>query len=593
MKQFRNTYLAQVSIAVLMVLAACSGLTNESLESGNRQIKGKEARKPVEFVVEPENLNVSIDGKVYEAETEESFNVTKINDGVIESFNGDINNWWTGEGGRYVTETSGGALKVKAKKVGPRYDAFGSPYPNLDFSGGVALRVRARAESEKAPVLRIDLRDANGYTSNAKPVVNRIAIDNSKYTEYYFVYDAKLKQAWPEEKVLDPKAINQLTYFLNPGSTPWTGTLYIDEVRAIPLSQVPKVTKPVVVGSNGGMIESFEDGMITWWVSGNEKGDSPDGHSMRIVANKVGPAYDAFGRSFDPINFNVASTIRVRAKVEAAEAPNVRLDVKDPNGYATNGRPNIVKFDKGDVWTDYYFPYKGKFTQTWPVYKKVDPTQIQEMLFMINAGKSPWSGKLYIKEIEAMEPLPEEDKGATSASGKIVQESPSTLPGIVMDNIEGGVDSWWLGSDKFTVTSLKDKIMQVSGKDVGPDYETFGRGFETIDFTKTPIVVIRGMVEEGQPSPLVRFDVKDSDGHVANAEPIIIPFQSDGKFRDYFYDFRGKFLQTYPDNQTVNPAIISEMIFFVNPGGPKISTTFYIEDIKALTPEEYQKALNK
>ena len=212
---------------------------------------------------------------------------------------------------------------------------------------------------------------------------------------------------------------------------------------------------------------------------------------------------------------------------------------------------------------------------------------------MINAGKSPWSGKLYIKEIEAMEPLPEEDKGATSASGKIVQESPSTLPGIVMDNIEGGVDSWWLGSDKFTVTSLKDKIMQVSGKDVGPDYETFGRGFETIDFTKTPIVVIRGMVEEGQPSPLVRFDVKDSDGHVANAEPIIIPFQSDGKFRDYFYDFRGKFLQTYPDNQTVNPAIISEMIFFVNPGGPKISTTFYIEDIKALTPEEYQKALNK
>jgi hypothetical protein len=314
---------------------------------------------------------------------------------------------------------------------------------------------------------------------------------------------------------------------------------------------------------------------------------------MRINATKVGPAYDAFGRSFDPINFNVASTIRVRAKVEAAEPPNVRLDVKDPNGYATNGRPNIVKFDKGEVWTDYYFPYKGKFTQTWPVYKKVDPTQIQELLFMINAGKSPWSGKIYIKEIEAIKPLPEDEKGALSATGKAVVESPSTLNGIVMDNMEAGVDSWWLGSDKFAVNGLRDKIMEVKGKDVGPDYETFGRGFETIDFTKTPIVAIRAMVEEGQPAPLVRFDVKDSDGHVANAEPIIIPYKNDGKFNNYFYDFRGKFLQTYPDNQTVNPSLISEMIFFVNPAGPKITTTIYIEDIKALTVEEYQKALNK
>lgn len=580
-----------LSASVFIIISSCSGL-NKSLETGNRQIKAKESRKPVEFVVEQEALNASIDGRVYEVEEEESFNVSKINNGVIESFNGDINNWWTGEGGRYKVETSGGALKVVAKKVGPRYDAFGSPYPNLDFSGGVALKVRARSEGEKAPILRIDLRDANNYTSNAKPVVNRI-VQSETFTDYYFVYDAKLKQAWPDEKILDAKAINQLTFFINPGSTAYTGTVYIDEVRAVPVSEAAKAPKVQIVGANGGMIDNFEDGTITWWCGGNEKMDSPDGHSMRVVANKVGPAYDAFGRSFDPINFNVASTIRVRAKVEADEAPNVRLDLKDPNGYGTNGRPNIVKFDKGNVWTDYYFPFKGRFTQTWPNYKKVDPTAIQDMLFFINAGKSPWSGKLYIKEIEAILPLPEEDKGATSASGKIVQESPSTLEGPLIDNFQEGVDAWWLGSDKFTVTSLKDKIMQIVAKEVGPDYETFGRGYETIDFTKTPIIVVRAMVEEGQAVPQVRCDAKDSDGHVANAEPIILPYKADGKWTNYYYDFRGKFKQTYPDNQTVNPAIISEIIFFVNPGGTKVSTTIYMEDIKAITPQEYEKALKQ
>jgi hypothetical protein len=364
--------------------------------------------------------------------------------------------------------------------------------------------------------------------------------------------------------------------------------LFIDEIRAVPASEADKFPVAKEVGSNGGMIDDLAEGPISWWCSGNEKMDSPDGKIMRVTATKVGPAYDAFGRTFDPINFNVASTIRVKAKVEATEAPNVRMDIKDPNGFATNARPNIVKFDKGEEWTDYYFPFKGRYTQTWPKYSKVDPTSIVELLFMVNAGKSPWSGKIYIKEIEAILPLPD-DPSKTTASGKIIQESPSTLPGVVLDNFEEGVDSWWMGSDKYNLVSMNDKIMQISCKDIGPDYETFGKGFGEQDFTKTPIVVVRALVD-GKEAPMVRVDVKDVDGHVANATPIILPYSFDGKFYNYYYDFRGKFSQTYPDNQTVNPKQISEILFFINPGGPKITTNIYIEDIKALTPEEFEKA---
>lgn len=583
-----NKYPQFLAVGIVLFLAACAGLTNKSLESGGEKgIQSKALQKPAEFVIEPENLNVSIDGKVYEADNDqEDYSVLNVNGGIVETFNGEINDWWTGEGGKFTLEKEGGAIKVTGKKVGPRYDAFGRPYNGLDFSGGVALRVRARTEAEKSPILRIDLKDANGYVANGKVITNRIA-RGDKFTDYYFRYDHKLKQTYPDEKNVDAKSIKEIIFFLNPGGSPWTGTLFIDEIKAVPASEA--MNAPVVkeIGSNGGFIDNFEEGPVSWWCSGNQKADSPDGKSLRVTATKAGPAYDAFGRSFDPINFNVASTIRVRAKVDAAEAPNVRLDIKDPNGFATNARPNIVKFDKGDQWTDYYFPFKGRFTQTWPNYKKVDPTQIVELLFMVNAGKSPWSGKLYIQEVEAILPLPEDKAAATG--GKIIPESPSTLPGVMIENFEGGTDSWWMGSDKFGITSINDKMMQVTFKEVGPDYETFGKGFEVQDFNKTPILVVRAMVD-GTQVPEVRADVKDGDGHVANISPIIIPFKTDGKFNDYFYDFRGKFSQTYPDNQTVNPGQIQELIFFINPGGKKVSGTVYIEDIKALTPEEFEKA---
>jgi hypothetical protein len=591
MYKFIKKYSPLFVLAIVLFVSACASLTNKSLEDGgSSEFQSKKTVKPIDFTIENEQQYEAIDGKVYPYEPEERVSVIDINGGVIESFNGEIYNWWTGEGGRYTLEKQGGALKVSARKVGPNYDAFGTPFDGYDFSDGVAIKVRARSEGEKSPILRIDFKDGNGYVSNGKPVVNRIA-RSAEFTDYYYRFDHKLKQMYPDEKPLDAKMIKEILFFVNPGSSSYTGTLYIDEVKAVTVAEAIANTKVVVeVGSNGGMIDDFSEGITTWWCSGNEKSDSPDGKVFRVTANKVGPAYDAFGRSFDPINFNVASTIRVRAKVESDEVPNVRLDIKDPNGYATNAKPNFVKFDKGNVWTDYYFPFKGRFTQTWPNYKKVDPTQIVEFLFMINAGKSPWSGKLYIQEVEAIIPLVEDAKQATSSSGKVIQESPSALSGQIIDNFEEGVDSWWMGSDKYTLNSINDKIMHVACKEIGADYETFGKGFGAQDFTKTPIVVVRAMVE-GDQSPMVRVDVKDSDGRVANISPIILPYSNDGKFHDYFYDYRGKFSQVYPDVQTMNPSQVQEILFFINPGGTKLNTNIYIEDIKALTPEEYQKAI--
>lgn len=590
MYKFSNKYPQFLSISLIVFISACAGLTNKSLEKGgSKDIQAKSVEKPVDFIIEQDNLNVAIDGKVYENEKEDnSFSILKLNKGIIESFNGDIDNWWVGEGGRYSLETQSGALKVIARKVGPRYDAFGRPFNGLDFTGaGIALRVRARSEGEKTPVLRIDVKDANGYVSNGKPITNRI-VKSDKFTDYYFKFDHKLMQKYPTEAALDAKAIKEILFFVNGGGNSWSGTLFIDDVVAVPIAEAAKAVVMAEVGSEGGYIDDFKDGIYTWWGNNsNQKIDSPDGKTLNISAKKIGPAYDAFGRSFDPFNFTNVNTIRVRAKVESDEVPNVRLDIKDVNEVATNAKPNIVKFDKGNVWTDYYFPFKGRFTQTWPNYKKVDPTQIITLLFMVNAGKSPWSGKMSISEVEVIKPIID-NKNPVSASGKEIEPSPSTLPGVVIDNFEDGVDSWWMGTDRYIPNGIKDKMMQITCKDVGAEYETFGKGFSVQDFSKTPILVVRAMVD-GDVAPSVRVDAKDADGRVANISPIILPYKNDGKFYDYIYDYRGKFSQTYPDVQTMDPAHVQELIFFVNPGGPKVSTNIYIEDVKALTPEEFDK----
>ena len=99
------------------------------------------------------------------------------------------------------------------------------------------------------------------------------------------------------------------------------------------------------------------------------------------------------------------------------------------------------------------------------------------------------------------------------------------------------------------------------------------------------------MVETVSAPPLVRVDVKDADGRVANISPIMLTFKNDGVFTNYYYDYRGKFSQVYPDVQTMNPAQVQEVIIFINPGGPKINTAIYVEDIKVLTPEEYEQAI--
>src|SRR5690554_1319764 len=140
--------------------------------------------------------------------------------------------------------------------------------------------------------------------------------------------------------------------------------------------------------------------------------------------------------------------------------------------------------------------------------------------------------------------------------------------GIVIDDFsdEANTYNWWdSGSDKWTRKWDREKeILVVTCKNVGKAYETFGKQFEPIDFSVNSALKVR-MKYEGETAPKVRIDLKDYDGKVANAKPIMKTLSS-GDFKDYYYNYTGKFNQTWPDADEVDAVEIVEFLIFINPG---------------------------
>lgn len=160
--------------------------------------------------------------------------------------------------------------------------------------------------------------------------------------------------------------------------------------------------------------------------------------------------------------------------------------------------------------------------------------------------------------------------------------------GILIDDFsdEMKIFNWWDGNPENFERKWdqENEVLVVKLKNVGKDYDTFGKQFDPIDFTETPALKVR-MKYEGETAPKVRIDVKDYDGKVANGNPIVKTLKS-GDYQDYYYNFTGKFVQSWPDKDEVDAVEIVELLVFVNPGGPDYSGTLYLDSIEAIPASE-------
>jgi hypothetical protein len=162
----------------------------------------------------------------------------KFNNGIIDDFKGEIYSWWVANDQLFISKV-GDTLQINSKNVGPLYTPFGKQITPIDFTGSEAIKIRARATGETAPILRVDLKDVNGMVANAAAPQVKI-VKNGPFQDYYFSFKDKWKQSYPDAQKVDPTLISEMMFFINPGMNGFTGTLYIDEIKVITADDIPQ-----------------------------------------------------------------------------------------------------------------------------------------------------------------------------------------------------------------------------------------------------------------------------------------------------------------------------------------------------------------
>ena len=68
-----------------------------------------------------------------------------------------------------------------------------------------------------------------------------------------------------------------------------------------------------------------------------------------------------------------------------------------------------------------------------------------------------------------------------------------------------------------------------------------------------------------------------------------VAIEVSSEFKNYYYNYDGKYAQSYPDDQTVDPTAFKDIIFFVNPGGEPYTGKIFIDEIEVITDEQYKQ----
>jgi hypothetical protein len=314
--------------------------------------------------------------------------------GVLDDFNGEIYSWWVSNDQTKLSRV-GDTLKVVGNAIGSKWDCFGVETSLLDFSKCSVIKIRCRAEGEKPPTVIIHMKDINQMDANADSPKQRIHL-GKEYKDYYFDFDGKWRQSWPDNQKVNETMIHDFLIFINGGMADWTGTLYIDYIKIVSVDEMPKVE-----ATNGGIVDDFQDELYSWWAANEKLNLEKKGDVMSVQCTGVGPGYETFGRAITPMDFTKAQIVRVKARAQG-DVPDLRMDFKDKNGHTTNEFPLIMKIDTTAEMKNYFFNYAGKYSQTYPDVQTVDPSSMKDVIFFVNPGGAPYTGTIFIDEIEVL-----------------------------------------------------------------------------------------------------------------------------------------------------------------------------------------------
>lgn len=157
---------------------------------------------------------------------------------VLDNFDDNDKSGWFSGSSKYELSTADEALVVDVFGT-YSWRVFGYEFDPIDMSTFSIITVKVKIPDTvvKAPIMRIDLSDHNGFIGNASGF-NFTPIKDGEFHTYTLNYKNRLKQGWnsngdPESQNLDVDNIVKLEFFINPGaaaSSPWSGVIIIDDI---------------------------------------------------------------------------------------------------------------------------------------------------------------------------------------------------------------------------------------------------------------------------------------------------------------------------------------------------------------------------
>ena len=149
---------------------------------------------------------------------------------------------------------------------------------------------------------------------------------------------------------------------------------------------------------------------------------------------------------------------------------------------------------------------------------------------------------------------------------------------IVVDQFDSTVSSTWVSGSTKIVLKNEKGVMNVRSNGAGPSYEGFGNYFTAIDMSRHTRISVKIMIPKDSVVPSIRLDLCDNNGYFTNASAVIITPVADSTFHEYVFDFKGKFMSSYPASNAVNAKKIVRFYLYFNPGGSAFKGNVYFDD---------------
>lgn len=454
-----------------------------------------------------ENLkNLSIPAKEY-------------NGGTFASFEKGMEGWHGSDNIRIFKVKN--ALVAEGVAVGLEHQRFGIHLrPNVDFSKDHVLKVRARAEGDKMPVLRIDLKDIENNVTNRIDSKARIYLCE-EFKDYYFNYKGKMEQGWPFLVKIDAVNIAELEFFINPGGPPFTGRIFIEKIEVLSEEEMISMIPDYSITCGPGIHYKGETEIKNWMPNSALYHITPVSGAIKITSRGSGPGYESFSRGFRPADMTQKPVVRIKAMVKGPSAADLRMDVLDHESYESNGKSISHTLPNDGEFHDYYFNYLDKFYQNWPKTFSIDKRLICELKFFLNPGQEPFYGDLYISEIELLDNYIEKATESCRKSDPVILSSANSP------------DIWWTNDTEIQCT-LKNHELYITFREAGVN-GFVSRGFDEKNFYERPVLFLRAKASAAE--RIVSAQLHDLRGvFTEEVQPYVVSV-SHYEYILYYFDF--------------------------------------------------------